>query len=130
MNAQQRRALDLREIDVDGALNRLYGDEAVYAACLREFLNDPTVTALTRAIRDQLWDDAFTAAHALKGGAGNMGFVPLMHAAGKLVVVLRGGRTHELPEAMEQVSSSYRDVIDAIHQYVHFSDERAKERKP
>lgn len=68
------------------------------------------------------WDEAFTAAHALKGLAGNLGFVPLMHATGRLVVLIRGGRTNEIKEAMEGVKSCYRDIIDAIRQYISYQE--------
>ena len=69
---------------------------------------------ITEAITNRNWNDAFTAVHALKGLAGNMGFIPLMHSTGKLVVLIRGGKTNELDEALETVNSCYRDIVDAI----------------
>ena len=116
MEARLRNALFQRETDVSGALRRLYGDEALYIACLSDFLQDPTMDELNAAIKKERWDDAFTAAHALKGLAGNMGFVPLMHSVGQLVVLIRGGRTREISECMLQVNSSYRDITDAIRE--------------
>ena len=114
MNVQQQHALALRETDVEGALKRLHGDEKLYVSCLKLFLDDPTIEQLNRAIASNAWDDAFTAAHALKGLAGNMGFVPLMHSTGQLVILIRGGRTREVVEYIAQVNSSYRDITDAI----------------
>ena len=119
MNAVQQQALFLRETDVTGAMRRFCGDETLYVACLSAFLEDPTMGELNRAVQVQAWDEAFTAAHALKGLAGNMGFVPLMHSLGQLVVLIRGGRTREVDECMVQVNSSYRDITDAIR--VHFT---------
>ena len=116
MTEKQLHALSLRETDIPGAMRRFYGDEALYISCLDGFLYDPTLADLNTAVRNQAWDDAFTAAHALKGLAGNMGFVPLMHATGQLVVLIRGGRTREIAESMAQVNSSYRDITDAIRQ--------------
>ena len=114
MTAQQRHALALRETDVQGAVRRFCDNETLYVACLSQFLDDPTMEELVDAIERQAWDDAFTAAHALKGLAGNMGFVPLMHWTGQLVVLIRGGRTREIGECIERVNSSYRDITDAI----------------
>lgn len=116
MNHKQRQALSLRETDMDGVLRRFCGDEALYAVCLQSFLYDPTMAELNMAVEEQDWDAAFTAAHALKGLAGNMGFVPLMHAIGQLVVLIRGGRIKEVRECMLQVNSSYRDITDAIRE--------------
>lgn len=126
MNARQYHALFLRETDLSGALNRLCGDGALYTACLNTFLDDPTTDQLNVAVEVGSWDEAFTAAHALKGVAGNLGFVPLMHSAGQLIVLIRGGRMLDIPPALEQVNSSYRDIIDAIHQYFAYADDKAE----
>ena len=129
MNARQLHALRLRETDVASALQRLGGNETLYDACLRAFLDDQTVAQLNATIRSGSWDEAFTAAHALKGVAGNMGLVPLMHNTGQLIVQIRGGRIHEIPQAMEQVNSSYRDITDGIHQYFAFAAKNDEEKK-
>lgn len=127
ITAQQNRILRLRETDIDGALQRMNQDEKLYEYCLRAFLEDETVAQLNAALRVNSWDDAFTAAHALKGVAGNMGFVPLMHHTAQLIVSIRSGRTREIPQALEYVNSSYRDIVDAIHQYFAIAEEKSKE---
>lgn len=114
MDDKQQRALMIRDTDVQGAIKRFCGNEALYVSCLRMFLEDTTIDELKKAIDTQSWDDAFTAAHALKGLAGNMGFVPLMHSTGQLVVLIRGGRLQEISDCFMQISSSYRDITDAI----------------
>lgn len=124
MTGKQQHALSLRETDIQGAVRRFSGNEQLYVSCLRMFLDDPTVTQLNKAIDLKAWDDAFTAAHALKGLAGNMGFVPLMHSTGQLVIMIRGGRTKEIGEYMAQVNSNYRDITDAIRE--NFAQQEAK----
>lgn len=114
MNEKQWHALVLRETDVNGAIRRCSGNEALYVQCLIQFLDDPTMEQLNSAIKNRLWDDAFTAAHALKGLAGNMGFIPLMHSLSRLVVMIRGGRTNDVDECMSFVNSHYRNITDAI----------------
>ena len=126
MNARQSRALFLRSVDIEGAIRRMCGDEAVYAACLRAFLDDPSVRELNQTILTASWDDAFTAAHALKGVAGNMGFVPLMHNTGQLIVLIRRGQLSDIPRALELVNSAYRDIVDGIRQYFAYADENTK----
>ena len=126
MHARQYHALRLRETDIEGALHRLGGNDALYASCLSAFLDDPTTDQLNVAIESGSWDEAFTAAHALKGVAGNMGFVPLMHSTGQLIVLIRGGRMQDIPPALEKLNSSYRDIIDAIHQFFAYADAEAE----
>ena len=128
MNEKQLHALVLRETDVEGALHRLCDSVEMYETCLRVFLEDQTMNRLNECVKGQVWDDAFTMAHALKGMAGNMGFVPLMHAVSQLVVLIRGGRIKEIGEAMEQVNSCYRDIVDAIHQYFTFTNEGERDK--
>lgn len=104
------------ETDIEGALKRFCGNEVLYTDCLNSFLDDPTMTALDKAIESRSWDEAFTAAHALKGLAGNMGFVPLFHATAELVVLIRAGKTQEVSESGGKVRRCYNDVISAIRQ--------------
>lgn len=114
MDIALRKDLELCETDVEGALRRFSGDEALYASCLGLFLIDPTMKALNDAVTAQSWDDAFTAAHALKGLAGNMGFIPLFHATGELVVLIRAARLSEITDANRRVNVCYNDIISAI----------------
>ena len=116
MNSKQQHALSLRDTDVQGAVRRLSGNEQLYISCLVMFLNDPTMMELNKTVAGGLWDEAFTAAHALKGLAGNLGFVPLMHSIGQLVVLIRGGRIKEIGDCMAQINSNYRDITDAIRE--------------
>lgn len=114
MTGNEKLALELRETDVAGALRRFGSNERLYISCLGLFLEDQTMSELNDAIARQAWDDAFTAAHALKGLAGNLGFVPLMHSAGQLVILIRGGRTREVAEYIGQVNRDYRDIARTI----------------
>lgn len=122
MNLRQRHALLLRETDISGAMRRFGGDEKLYVTCLKKFLEDPTMERLNEAVGQMKWDDAFTAAHALKGLAGNMGFIPLMHSIGQLVVLIRGGRTREIDLSMTYVNSKYRDITDGINDFFLLDD--------
>lgn len=114
MDTRLLHALALCETDVDGALRRFSGDEALYVSCLKAFLLDPTLGELDDAIASQSWDDAFTAAHALKGLAGNLGFVPLFHATGELVIHIRAGRLKEVGISNNHVKHCYGDITAAI----------------
>lgn len=114
MNSGLLHGLKLCETDLDGAMRRFMGDEAFYVSCLNTFLEDRTMQALGDAIAQGAWDEAFTAVHALKGLAGNMGFVPLSHAAGELVLLIRAGRIPEINDALRDVQRCYNDVVAVI----------------
>lgn len=117
MNRDFRIALLRCGTDLDGALHRFADDETFYVHCLYSFLADRSMPELEEALDARLWDEAFTAVHALKGLAGNMGFVPLFHAAAELVVLLRSGRLDSLENIYLEVKLCYEDITRVIQQY-------------
>ena len=117
MTDQLLKDLAVIETDLDGALYRLSGDEAMYILLLEAFSKDTTMADLDKAIANQSWDDAFTAAHALKGLAGNMGFTPLFHCLGELVILIRTGRIDEIGASYASVKHSYDDIMTVISNF-------------
>lgn len=117
MNAELKDALIKCETDVDAVMKRLSGDEKLYDQCLAMFLTDPAMEELTRAIGDRSWDDAFTAVHAIKGVAGNMGFIPLFHASAELIILIRTGKVKEVDAALEKLKRSYNKIYEVISRY-------------
>ena len=99
------------ETDLDGALYRVAGDKNVYLALLKAFASDTTMGDLDEAIVRQSWDDAFTAAHALKGLAGNMGFAPLFHSLGELLKMIRSCRISEIDSSYKGVKRCYDEIM-------------------
>lgn len=109
-----RNALLDCETDLDGAMHRFSGNEELYVHCLGEFLHDGTMSDLDNALETRSWDDAFTAVHALKGLAGNMGFIPLFHSSAALVVLIRTGKTSEIDETYQELKKCYKTIVDII----------------
>lgn len=58
--------------DVNSALDRFDQDEELYVDCLKIFATDENFSALKKALEDKNVEEAFNAAHALKGVAGNL----------------------------------------------------------
>ena len=63
------------------------------------------------------YEEAFRAAHTLKGVCANLGFTQLFKVSSDLTEELRGGAPDEakLPELLEKVSSEYKKTVDAIN---------------
>lgn len=114
MDAELRAALVRCGTDIDEVMRRFSGDEALYVECLADFLDDRTAAELGDALLARSWDEAFTAAHALKGLAGNMGFIPLFHAAAQMVTLIRAGRTGEASDMYAELIRCYNAVINTI----------------
>lgn len=114
MDPDLRRDLIRCETDIEGALLRLSENETLYLSCLTLFLDDQTTNDLGTAIHAKAWDDAFTAAHALKGLAGNMGFIPLFHATAELVILIRDGRVKEVDRSYQEIQNCYQIITAAV----------------
>lgn len=114
MDPNLRHALIRCETDIEGALLRLSNDESMYLSCLALFLDDRTTQDLGNAIHAKKWDDAFTAAHALKGVAGNMGFIPLFHATAEIVVLIRAGKIHDIEASYQELQQHYQRITTTI----------------
>lgn len=69
---------------------------------------------LRQAMQQRMWDEAFTCVHALKGLAGNMGFVPMFHASAQLVVLIRQGKITELTCPYQSLKRYYEEVTAVI----------------
>ena len=80
----------------------------------KKFPEEPTMTIFMEAMDKQDWDEAFATAHALKGLTGNLGFVPLYHAVGEIVLLLRANRYDELEPVYEKTRQSYDELVNAI----------------
>lgn len=114
MNERLLKVLAQYETDVDSSIRRFYGNKEVYISYIREFPEEPTMAVLQKEIQEKAWDNAFEAAHALKGLAGNLGFVPLFHAVGELVLALREKRLNNIEPINEQVVRSYSTIVNVI----------------
>lgn len=117
MDIEYKNALLRCETDIDAALQRLSGDEDIYEQCLSMFLTDQSMADFERALSNGAWDDAFTAVHALKGVAGNMGFIPLYQASAEIVILIRSGRIKELSDSCRQLKRCYDEILAVVRDH-------------
>lgn len=117
MTTEFKNALRSQETDIDGSLERFSGDEDLYEQCLSDFLEDQTMSQLGKAVTSKMWDDAFTAAHALKGVAGNLGLIPLFHECAEIVMLIRSGRIDDVAVSYETIKQTYAAVTKIIVVY-------------
>ncbi len=118
MKRELKEALLKCETDVQGSIKRFYGNEDIYCSYLESFLSEPTMKELGQAIEKRQWKDAFVTAHALKGLAGNLGFIPLYHTIGELVVQLRTGKYGAIGQLYEQAKICYDEIMETLQNYI------------
>ena len=97
---------------------RLQSDELILRLMFK-FLNDKSYENLCRAVEEEAYEEAFRAAHTLKGVCQNLSFGELGASSGELTELLRNRETvpvdrERCMELFGQVCADYRVVIEAI----------------
>lgn len=114
MDDQTKQQLLAAGINVDSALARFMNNDALMEKFLRRFPDDPSYAQLCQAMTQGDVDAAFTAAHTLKGIAGNLSLDDLSAAASVVVESLRSKNLDAARQQMVQLQAAYTRVRDAL----------------
>ena len=89
MEKETMLSLERLGVDTESALARFMNNGALYEKFLRRFVQDQNYAALTEAVREGRVQDAFAAAHTLKGVSANLSLTRLMESVSEVVEALR-----------------------------------------
>lgn len=97
-------------------LGRFAGNKMLVEKFARKFIEDPSYHTLKDSLEQKDYEEAFRAAHTLKGVCANLGFTQLFKVSSELTEELRDRNPDEtkLPEMFAAVSDEYQKTIDAI----------------
>lgn len=101
------------EADFEGVIGRMGSGEMVKRFALK-FLDDPSYSNLEKAIQEQNAEEAFRAAHTIKGLCLNLGFDRLYKVSAELTEKLRGRELDGYEALYGKVQTEYKNTIDAI----------------
>ena len=101
--------------DYKDAVSRLVTDERIKKFLLK-LLNDPSFSALNDAMEKGNAEEAFRAAHTLKGVCKNLSITALAYSASNLTEALRGKKEKDekAEELFKKVKKDYALTISAI----------------
>ncbi len=89
--------------DVDSGLARCMGNEALYLRLVETVKGDDGFAQLEEALRDGRLDDAFEAAHALKGVLSNLALAPLAKPVDVITELLRGRKVMDYAGLLAEI---------------------------
>ena len=100
--------------DYEGVLGRLRS-EVLIKKFAKKFLDDGSFRSLKDNLAQKNGEEAFRAAHTLKGVCQNLGFDNLYKASFDITEKLRGRDTEGCEELLVKVEEQYNNTVDAIH---------------
>lgn len=104
------------EGDYEEVLSRLYS-EALVKKFAGKFLADQSFQQLDTSLKAGSYEDAFRAAHTLKGVCQNLSFTRLHRSSHELTEALRTKDYELAARLFPQVEADYRQTTDAIRAY-------------
>ena len=114
MNPIRRERLAAAGVDVEDALARFLGSEAMLERFWGKFLEDQNYARLEEAVRDQDWTAALAASHTLKGMCGNLSLRRLFLLFTRQVAAFRSGDYEAAAAQMEEIAGAYEAAVSAI----------------
>lgn len=100
--------------DYEGVLGRLRS-EGLIKKFAKKFLDDGSFQSLKDNLAQGNGEEAFRAAHTLKGVCQNLGFDNFYQVSFNITEKLRGGETDGCEELFAKVEEQYKKTTDAIH---------------
>lgn len=116
MTAENKRKLELAGMNVDTALERFMGNEALLERFLKKFKNDKSYHDLLAALENKDVDAAFVSAHTLKGVSANLSLDALYQAAGRQTEFLREKDLEAGTAMMPEVTKEYENMVRVIQE--------------
>lgn len=101
--------------DYASVKDRLQND-ALIEKFLIKFLADESYANIIKNLEAQNLEDAFRAAHTLKGVCQNLGLDRLYKSSYDVTEVLRNGKNDVTPEMMEKLESDYDVTVSSIRE--------------
>lgn len=102
--------------DYEGVYGRMMRKESLVIKFAKKFLEDDSYQKLKESLAAGNVEEAFRAAHTLKGVAQNLGFVTLYEPGSELAEILRGGSMEGSDELMARITEAYEKTAAALRE--------------
>lgn len=101
-------------IDYVDAMDRMGDNADLYKKLAMKYLDNTCMADLTAAMDVADYDEAYKAAHTLKGASGNLSFDVLYKASAATSDALRQGESEAAKELLPDVKAAHDKVIDGL----------------
>ena len=134
----------IKGIDIDEALLRAGGKDALFIELLQKFMahHHDTDSQIQRALKNNAWDEALRHAHTVKSVSGNIGAIALAERAAKLEVAIQNSGIRpsdtmrneskdemDIPSLLQDFSTDLAHLIENIEIFLSQMNNDAHESK-
>ncbi len=105
---------DLIGADYDAVFTRMMKKEALVVKFAKKFLNDTSYQDMMKSIEEGNAEEAFRAAHTLKGVAMNLGFSNMYEPASRLTEIFRSGNLEGYETWLPKMGEEYDKTVNAL----------------
>ncbi len=102
--------------DYEDVAARLRSDRLVQKFLLR-FLDDQSYALFCTSMEEKNYEEAFRAAHTIKGICQNLSFTRLLESSSGMSEALRHGWTPKADELIRQLAEDYQLTVDGIRRF-------------
>ena len=100
----------------DDVIGRLRSERLVQKFVLK-FLADDSYNLLCRSLEEKNYEEAFRAAHTIKGVCQNLSLAKLQDSSSRLCESLRNGYTPEADALLVETTADYGQTVHAIQTF-------------
>ena len=97
-------------------IGRLRSERLVQKFTLK-FLDDKSLELLEKSLKEENYEEAFRAAHTIKGICQNLSFDKLLASDSALTEALRDGKSPETDDLAKQVFVDYEETVSVIRAF-------------
>ena len=119
MDSVIKSEMEANGYDVDGAIHRFSGNEVLYLTFLKRFPSNEHYDKIEKNLIDKNYENAYKAAHALKGITGNLGLNPVYRLLEEMLSTMRNKESvvdfeEKLEGLYKQFQAEYEKSIKLI----------------
>lgn len=106
--------LDEYGIDYVDAMDRMDNDAELYKTLAMKYLANSNYASLVAALEVEDFDEAYKAAHSLKGIAGNLSFKTLFNVAASMSEALFQGEYQAAEKMLPDLTAANEKIIEGL----------------
>lgn len=114
MHSSRKTQLEKGGIDVNDALERFMGNDALLERFLKKFLSEKSYEGLVRAIEENDPETARVSAHSLKSVCGTIGCTAMRQLVLKQEQLIKNGQWDQAVALMPEISENYQSICAVL----------------